>query len=331
MPLSANMPNLHPLAVHFPIALALTALLFRLVLLFWRSSPRLEWAATALTVLGAVGGAAAWLAGKQAAGAVGAISMAAEKQLSRHADLAGITVLLLAAAAVLGILHNYAQARVQGPSRRTSLSAFIVLLLASGFLGVTAELGGGLVYTHGVAVSAARETPASAAATSGPESGPTASVPVVPSPVQDWDPAQGPVAFLIDGTGLILLPGTHDDVAVTAEVDPAAFRGDLAVIHHARSTSTWEGFRLTTANKAQLVRVTPEEETLLKSTSMVFPGEKSTLRVTAAQGHFKGLVDGDMIVHGHGPSGAPGRTGIFYSGKGVLRVLSLTAETATEH
>ncbi len=331
MPVLPNIPNLHPLVVHFPIALALTALLFRFVLLFTGRRERLEWSATALSILAAAGGAAAWLAGKQAAGSVGAISMAAEKQLSRHADLAGVTVLLLVAAAVLGVIHNYAQGRAQGPSRRTSLSAFLILVLASGFLAVTADLGGGLVYNHGLAVQVSQETPGPAPETA-VTSQETPAAPVTPAPIQDWVPGgSSPTVFAVDGAGLILLPDIYDDVAVTTVIDPAAFRGDLAVIHHAHAVDRWEGFLLTAANKAQLVQRTPEDEKILKSTSMVFPAEPTSLRVTAAQGHFKGLVDGDMIVHGHAPSDEPGRVGIYYSGRGTLKITSLEAETASEH
>ncbi len=326
--LSANIPNLHPLVVHFPIALALTALAFRLVLVIKPTLLKLEWSATTLTILAGISGAVAWLAGKQAVKSLGSISMAAEKQLSRHADLAGITVLLLLAAAVLAIIHNLPQSRKKGPSRLTASSAFFVLLLAAGFMTVTADLGGSLVYRYGVAVKPATTFATLAPAIKEVE----ATEDVIPQPIQDWDPAQSAaVSYTINGEGLILLPGVFDDVAVTAVVDLKDFIGDVALVHHARATTDWEGFLLTQQNKAQLVQVAAGGKTILKGTSLVFPHETTELRTTAAQGHFKGLVDGDMVVHGHSPSGKPGRVGIYYSGQGTLKVQTITAETTTDH
>jgi len=326
------LPNLHPAVIHFPIALALTALALRAVQVVKPGWRNLDLPTTILTVLAALGGVAAWLAGKQAAGGLGAISMAAETQLSRHANLAGVTVLLLVAAAALSLVVSRWSQAAGTASRIPGLAGFGALAVAAGFLMVTSDMGGALVYRYGVAVDSPAEEhaePASGKAAIEPTD------PVVAVPVDGkivWDPKgnQGMV-FQVDGSGIIALPGEFGDVAVTASVDPVGFTGDLALVHHSQSVNDWEGFRLTSGNKVQLVQVRGGQEEILSKSSLLFPRERTGLRVTSAEGHYKGLVDGEMVVHGHGPSGPAGMAGLLYSGKGVLKVYSLSAEEVSPH
>lgn len=92
--------DLHPMLVHFPIALALVALLFNVAGYRFRTS-WLETSAIALTVLAALGAIAAVTSGalftKPTAGLAATLK-------AEHVMYAGITTTLLAIAAIAGLL-----------------------------------------------------------------------------------------------------------------------------------------------------------------------------------------------------------------------------------
>jgi len=204
------LPNLHPALFHFPVALAFTALALDLFSLL---VPRRIWperAAAALYALAAAGAVAAYLAGRQAADGLGQIPVQAEAVLSRHADLGLWTMAVLLAAAVLRVTASVRTANL--PVARFGVlraAALLAMLGASALVGVTADLGGALVFRHGVAVAASAGSPARTT----PVAPPT---PVVEPPEVrltrggdgslDWRPAPTDGAAL--GTILTPLPGS---------------------------------------------------------------------------------------------------------------------------
>lgn len=322
--LATSLPNLHPLVLHFPIALAMFALALRVAHMVW---PRWQSAASAAalsTVGAALGGAAAWWAGRQAVASLGPLSASAEVTLSRHANFAGWTVLALLAAAALATVSIWRQ-RSNTLDRQVVWRGglFLSLVVVAGLLAVTADLGGRLVYVHGVAVAALSREVTGQPATSG--------VTLVSA---DGSSAVtiGPDGLVVDVSGprLITLPGVYDDVNVSAVVNPAAFHGEIALVHHAVSLQDWEGMVLSSDGTVALVRVVAGQRKVLKKTSMLFPREGVKLVVTAAQGHFKGFVDDELLVHGHGPSGPPGKAALYCNGTGRLEVLDLIAAESAQ-
>ncbi len=309
--ITTALPNLHPAVVHFPVALILTALAMRTVYLLrpgWRRADQL---ATLLTVFAALGGGAAWLFGKQAVSKLGPMATVAEQTLSRHADGATWTVVALFVAAIVSLLVARS-----GEERKNIFSLrftmFLAVAMASAVMSVTADLGGRLVFEHGVGVATTEQRDVDA-----PPSADT---------ITRSDFGQGGISIVVDGEGMLTLPDVHDDVSVSAIVDLSEFDGSLALAHHVLSLEDWEGLVLGPANRVALIRMKSGKEDVLKSTSLLFPRRQTRLDVTAASGHFKGFVDGDMVVHGHGDSAPPGKVGLYYSGRGVLKVELLTTK-----
>ena len=140
------LPNLHPALVHFPIALSGVALAFDLVALARRGLG--SGAAFVLWWLAAVGGLAAYLAGDAAADGLGMLAPAAERAIGLHSDSAWWTLLGLGAVALLRSVS------FAGRGGRPVVWLGVVAGVGVQLLVLrTADLGGALVYHHGVAVT----------------------------------------------------------------------------------------------------------------------------------------------------------------------------------
>lgn len=328
--MASSLPNLHPAIVHFPIALALTALALRTVHLIRPRWEQVEITATRLTLFAALGACAAWLAGRQAVGTLGPLPAVAEQTLSRHADLGGWTTIALWLAVMVSLVAARRQSTMSARGRVLWRGGqFLMLLTATGVLSITADLGGRLVYTHGVAVAT---TGSSAIQTNTKSAVPRAALAaelISDDPATNMTFDGDGIVVTAQGSGLVALPGNFDDVSVTMDVDPTAFQGRIALVHHAASSVEWEGLLLDPSGRASLVRYRAGSEEVLEKTSVLFPSEPVRLVVTAAAGHFKGYLDGELIIHGHGASGAPGRVALYFSGTGELRISSFTAETSS--
>jgi uncharacterized membrane protein len=147
-------PNLHPLVIHFPIVLLITAVAIDLVDTVFERPAWLGAAATSLYVAGAAATLAAYYTGVQAETTVFIPGMA-HPVVNDHRTWALVTAWYFCAAAVLRLA-----ARRAGFSRAR---AHRVLLLSVGLLGgfflqQTADRGARLVYEYGVGVVAAPES-----------------------------------------------------------------------------------------------------------------------------------------------------------------------------
>src|SRR6185295_6364531 len=103
-------PNIHPLLVHFPIALLYAAAAVDLVGWAYRCNKPLRQAATLLYVLGTVGALTAYLTGREAAQTIWITGMA-QAVLKEHWDWAWRTVWFFGMVTVLRLV-------ILRPSRR---------------------------------------------------------------------------------------------------------------------------------------------------------------------------------------------------------------------
>jgi len=155
IPLPEWAPNVHPILVHFPIALLVIAVLFDGAALFLRRRSGVHATAVALFTLGAVAALAAFLTGRAAADEI-LLPAAAQTTLTDHADWATLTVwfygiFALARLAVLWFNHKgrpWAQGWAQA-------LAFLVGAGGLFLLVQTGDRGAQMVFQYGVGVQAA--------------------------------------------------------------------------------------------------------------------------------------------------------------------------------
>ena len=338
-------PNVHPLIVHFPVALLMTAVLLDLGALLFRKAEGLRVAAVSLYLLGAAGALAAFFTGRDAADSV-MLPAAANTVLTEHADWALYTVWFFGIYALirLGVLFF-------DRNRRLGVHIGLFLAGAAGLFLVyeTAEHGGELVFAHGVGVAAVEvEDPIShdheehsdgaqadsAAAASAPE--------VTEGGGWTWrqatasglaghfrwlaGSAEAAAAHNDAGRGrtLALDPGSDtlffvfdqdiESLQADAAVNLDGFDGAFRLVHHVQDAGTYLYLEVENGTMRQ-GRVEGGQETIMDEKPFDGGGWLS-LRAVADKTHFRGYAGGALVTHGHGDAPAPGAVGFRLAGSG---------------
>jgi uncharacterized membrane protein len=347
------LPNLHPALVHFPIALTAVALLFDVGVFIRRQWASLDRSAAALWVLAAAGAGATYVAGRAAADGAGALSPAAEATLASHANAALATV---SALSVLALLRVWLTRR-DGREARLGREPFrVVVLLAAlmvqGLAAYTADLGGALVYRHGVAVSSRPSHAMTAPAITSPPREPA--TPSRLSRLEDgsmlWTPRPGDETALVDapkpsggaaarvamekastqglslvasGRTLLALPVSWEDVQLEMLVDTSDFEGTLALGARIAGDSSGGFLRIGSDGATQLVARREGKEEVLDEAKLPLSRGEKMLGLSAVGRHWKGFADGKTVAHGHARLPGAGRVALLLDGVGTVRLTSV--------
>lgn len=339
-------PNVHPMFVHFPIGLLVTAVVLDFLSLLPRTDT-LRRAVPVLYVAGAIAAIVTYFTGRSAADGL-TISADAEPLLTEHADLALWTVLFF-------VLFAAIRAGLAWWKRESSLAIRVPLAVA-GIIGLfliweTAEHGSEMVYRHAVAVNLPAQTPDALQPPSDhlahlvhaehllnvDESGWTLEA-IAPGALQhariDWllgDPEQSARpdsggSYTLEASGepvMFVVDETLGDVQLTVELDRSDFKGAVALIHHLQDAETYDYLTLTD-DGAALGRVGAGSGQTFDKKGANYSGWMS-VRVTGDGTHFRGYVNDQMIVHGHADPLPPGRVGLRVEGEGILKIRRLQA------
>ncbi len=149
------LPNLHPALIHFPIAAVTLGLLADVGLAMRIVPSRFDPAAAALWGVAALGGLAAYLSGEAAHDALPALGELIHEAVEAHEHAALPALVALFAVALVRIGDLWLAARSGTERRALRWTALGLALLAQGLVVRAADLGGALVYQHGVNVGAA--------------------------------------------------------------------------------------------------------------------------------------------------------------------------------
>ena len=141
-------PNLHPLVVHFPIALWIAAVVADLAAVVFTTAAWADGAASFLYPAGAVSAAAAYLTGTRAAATVLVPGMAFPI-VQQHRTWALMTTIGFVLIASVRAWASAKQPRLHGVARTVLLVAALAALVS---LVQTGARGGRLVFERGVGV-----------------------------------------------------------------------------------------------------------------------------------------------------------------------------------
>ena len=370
-------PGVHPLIIHFPIALLSIAVLFDLVaLLAPRKKDVIRAFAVTLFALGAVAALAAFFTGRAAADAV-EVPAAAQTLLTDHADWAERTVWFFGLFALARLAMLWFERKGRLPAGQAlHILAFVIGAGGIFLLFQTGDRGAQMVFKYGVGVQAVsrqgiepyesgagdnaageadhehapgeahdeegeadhEHAPAHDAETAG------AMHPVVSKDGSwRWEPGAGARRALTES--FRFFEGSPDDLnveeqdgqlALTLEGGPVLFvtgdslasiqgdvtlnteqfNGSVRIVHHVRDAQNYNFLALEDGKMRQ--------GGVRDGVTEIFDEEKLagdgwfTLRVVADGTHFRGYVDGKLVVHGHSDAPSPGLVGLRLEGSGTV-------------
>ncbi len=346
------MPNIHPLIVHFPIALLIVAVFADLLGLILRRYPWLKTAALWLYVLGAVGTIAAYLTGKEAAEMVH-FPAPAYAVVSTHADLALNTMLFFSIYALARILSAWKK------WDRFNSVAIGLLLVAAGGAGLiqqTAERGGELVFRYGVGTLIQPKGDANIR-----ETDESLFSDMIIGENGSWGWKASPAAVRVFSQKFKWLQGNRDafdlnfvktangistlkivserqnsalivfgpaltNMQIKAIVNLDRFKGRFLLAHHINNPTTYN-FLAVESGKVRLGQIqNGVVRFLTDDRSFPFSGWLN-IKVVSSNGHYRGYVNDKLIVHGHGSVLKAGQNGLALAGQGQVLIKEIDVQS----
>ncbi|WP_069132244.1 DUF2231 domain-containing protein [Rhodohalobacter halophilus] len=337
-------PNIHPLIVHFPIALLVTAVLFDLIRLRFNQLNWLQNTVIALYSIGSIGLIAAFFSGRQAVETVTVLGEAVPVVTS-HEDWALYTLIFFGLFTALR-LYTWWKDLEKG---WVFPALIIPALIGTGMLWYTGEQGAKLVYKHGVAVGeidrlneqiesleqrlaefredAAPDIREDGSWTwrisAGADQALTESFSIEGADnfQASTEREDGRTHLEITGPEEELFMITGGDLSVIdgrAEINLEDFDGEFMLIHHYTDTENYQYIRITGSELQQGQMLNGSDNIL--GTGQIEEERWSTFRVTASGPHYYGYQDQQTILHTHNDELEPGQTGIALKGSGTVKI-----------
>jgi uncharacterized membrane protein len=337
-------PNLHPLVLHFPIALLFVAAALDAGGLV--SGDRGSWRKSAnwLYAVGAVAAVGTWYTGTLAADSV-FLPTEANALLTEHADLGLWTAWFFGG---YGVIRTGLSFTKLAAGLFPRIGLMVIGIGGLVLMSITATHGAELVYRYGVGVEAVETRPSeplitTAAGDDGMATSATGWM-WMPARAAAWKNSalwvEGSVeslhSSLVDGgergdvfqfevtePTLFVMPGSIDRLQVDLSIDLTGFEGTALIAHHVQEDGAY-GFTSLGNGQIRLGK-TENSDLLVQATEAMSETGWQDVRVVVDGTHYRSYVNTRLAIHGHGAAFAPGLVGLRLNGTGTVRLASMQA------
>lgn len=147
---------------------------------------------------------------------------------------------------------------------------------------------------------------------------------LAPSVTTESDGAKTLTLTLSGDKVILLFDGALENLGANLQFKTDGFQGEVAVVHHFTDASNYDYVSL--SNSAmKLGRMENGKDNVMDNEEKKMPTDWVTLSVSSAGEHYKGLLNEELVNHGHGDTRAAGQVGVLLSGKGkvMLRMMEV--------
>lgn len=359
-------PNIHPLLVHFPIVLLIAAILFDATGLVFKKLKWLEKSALLLYLVGTIAIVVTYFTGQSAADSID-IPSKAIPAVTDHADWAEITLWFFIVFSVvrlsIGLWIKSVKLAITG-------FIIIIGFVGIYLLYQTGDHGAKLVFGYGLGTGNLISKNEQPEADKNITNKQTPDSTFIVNDDGSWKLIAErntinilnekfiPVGSSIDDLSPVYNSGdsslvfqSHKDtvekgfvynskmrnIEVTAEINLDNFDGELRLVHHYINKNNYDFLGLLTdladedkRRKISLSRISDGETEIMEQEEFQTKGWIE-LKVIGSGSHFRGYINNELLVHGHGSKPEPGNIGIILSGYGSIKLRTINTTVLDEH
>jgi len=340
-------PNIHPLLVHFPIGIIILAALMNFISLFIPEEWWDEKKNTIVYVIGSVSAIGVYYSGKSAADSV-FLPTEAQTVLNNHADWALWLVWFFIVYAIVRIGLHYFKLF---DKEITKYMAFLAVLPGLFLLYETGEYGAKMVFGYGAGTGQLLEQEEASPALSDSTPASTES-----SFIQKengdwlWEMNENAVTDLIGnfhwtegsvsdlnpriatanekyymrlnaagGSNFFVTKNEFKNVQIDFYINLENLDGELMLVHHFKDLNNFDFVALKSSGEVTQGRIKNAQTEIFGEGAFETNG-LTFFRIVGNGTHFRGYINKEMAVHGHGDAPESGAVGLRMEGEGSILI-----------
>ncbi len=343
-------PNIHPIIVHFPIAILLLAVLMDLLNFFLPDNWWDDLKSSILYGIGTISAIAAYYSGTWAADSVFLPSQA-QNVLNSHSDWALWTVWFFVGYVVLRMgLHWYNTF----DQKNIKVIAFILALPGVFLLYETGEHGAELVFGYGAGTGQLLQQEETKAPSDSFSTESYTTFEVTDNGNWSWEIGPNGVSTILsrfrwlEGSASMLQPtvvssgsnhllklsvdsttnffvgkSSFQNVQVDYYLDLSNFEGSVSLVNHVQDAENYDFVTLSSDGIISQGRVRGGNREVFAEESYSASG-MLFIRTVGNGTHFRGYINKEMAVHGHGDAPEAGSIGLKLNGTGTIMIDSIS-------